>query len=187
MNDFVIRNALIEFLTKTKKDPNSIVVSEMGLSEGKAIIDIAHINGIMCGYEIKSDVDTLYRLSGQIETYQDFFQKLTVVTTKSHLIKVRKNYPNWIGIMLAFEADGIVQIKELRRPKYNKKTNKHELTSLMWRDEARIILKSRGVKGISNVPRYQLWSRLADLCSEEELIAIIKETMRSRRAWQVVG
>jgi hypothetical protein len=187
MNDPVIRKSLLDFLAKTKNDPNTILVSEMGLSEGKAIIDVAMINGIMCGYEIKSDVDTLYRLDRQIETYKKYFQKLTVVTTKSHLAKVRQKCPPWVGIMLAYEEDGIVHIRQLRQAKLNKKTSKQEITSLMWRDEARAILHSRGVKGISSAPRSQLWYQISELCDESELIAIVKDTMRSRRAWQVVG
>ena len=177
----------MDFLIKTKNDPNTIIVSEMGLSEGKAIVDVASINGIMCGYEIKSDVDSLYRLEKQISTYKDYFQKITVVTTKTHLAKIRKNYPNWLGIMIAYEENGSVLIKQLRQARYNKQTCKQEITSLLWRDEVRTLLASRGVRGISNTPRRQLWNVMADLCTEDELIGIIKETMRSRRSWQVVG
>lgn len=187
MNDPVIREALLDFLAKTKNDPNTILVSEMGLSEGKAIIDVAMINGLMYGYEIKSDVDTLYRLDRQIETYKSFFQKLTIVTTKTHLAKVRQKCPKWVGIMLAYEENGVVYIRQVRQAKLNKQTSKQEITSLMWRDEARAALHSRGVRGLSSKPRAQLWLQIADLCDETELIALVKETMRSRRAWQVVG
>lgn len=187
MNDAVIRKALLSFLAETKNDPNTILVSEMGLSEGRAIIDVAMINGVMCGYEIKSDVDTLYRLERQIETYKNYFQKLTIVTTKTHLKKVRAKCPAWIGIILAHEEDGIIVIKQLRQPKYNRRTNKHDITSLLWRDEAKTLLASQGVKGISSAPRQHLWDVIANLYSESELIGIVKETMRSRRAWQVVG
>lgn len=187
MNDFVIRKALMDFLIKTKNDPNTILVSEMGLSEGKAIIDVASINGIMCGYEIKSDVDSLYRLENQISTYKSYFQKITIVTTKTHLTKIRKNYPSWLGIMLAYEENGTVLVKQLRQARYNRQTDKQEMTSLLWRDEVRTLLAARGVRGISNAPRHQLWDVMAGLCSEDELIGIIKEAMRSRRSWQVVG
>jgi len=187
MNDLVIRKALVDFLVKTKSDPNTIIVSEMGLSEGKAIVDVASINGVMCGYEIKSDVDSLYRLEKQIHTYKNYFQKITVVTTKTHLAKIRKNYPNWLGLMLAYEEGGIVCIKQLRQPKYNRQTSKQEISSLLWRDEVKTLLALRGIKGISNAPRHQLWEVISDLCSEDELIGVVKETMRSRRSWQVVG
>lgn len=186
MNDAVIRKALLDFLAQTKNDPNTILVSEMGLSEGQAIIDVAMINGVMCGYEIKSDVDTLYRLERQIETYKKYFQKLTVVTTKTHLKKVRALCPTWIGIMLACEKDGIVSIRQLRQPRYNRRTSKHDITSLLWRDETKMLLASQGIKGISSAPRQHLWDITAELYDESELISIVKDTMRSRRAWQVV-
>lgn len=177
----------MSLLTKTKEDPNTIVVSEMGLSEGKSIIDVALINGVMCGYEIKSDVDTLYRLEKQIETYQLFFQRLTIVTTKTHLVKVRVNFPKWIGIILASEENGVVYLKEIRKPKHNSRTNNRQISTLIWRDEAKVMLKNRGITGISSSPRSALWDILSELHSQEELIAIIKGIMRSRRAWQVVG
>ncbi len=187
MNDVVIREALVSLLTKTKEDPTTIVVSEMGLSEGRSIIDVATINGVMSGYEIKSDVDSLYRLDRQIATYQQFFQKLTIVTTKKHLAKIRMNYPAWIGLMLAYEVDGIVMIRQLRKPKLNRRTNNRDITTLLWRDEARMALKGRGVTGISSATRSILWDKMSQIHSQEELIAVVKTSMRSRRAWQVVG
>lgn len=188
MNDAIIRNSLLGFLKENKQDKNSILVSEMGLDGGSAIIDIALINGAMCGYEIKSDVDTLDRLRSQIPIYEKYFQYLTIVTTDKHLKNVREYLPNWVGIMLAEEhASGTSNINSVRKPRFNKNMSKDELTKLIWKNEAQSLLYTKGVKGISNVPRRILWERIAETTTEDQLIQEIKKFMNSRSSWQVVA
>ena len=56
----------------------------MGVWSGTVRIDVAVLNGEMCGYEIKSDRDTLERLPFQIEIYSKEFDKLTLVVGRRH-------------------------------------------------------------------------------------------------------
>lgn len=186
MDDSIIRKSLIDYLQIEKIEKNAIIISEMGLDGGRAIIDIAMINGVMCGFEIKSDLDTLYRLQSQIAVYEKYFNQLTIVTTKTHLAKIRKNFPSWVGIMVAVEDDSGVRIKPLRKPKTNRRILKTELTKLLWKDEAKLHLSAQGVRGISSSPRHILWEKIAEMTTEEELVSVIKASMISRTNWQVV-
>jgi hypothetical protein len=66
--DFDIRLALhAKRLRRLKTHPNTLVIDELGLAHAKSRIDVAVINGCIHGYEIKSDKDTLDRLSKQID------------------------------------------------------------------------------------------------------------------------
>lgn len=187
MNDAIIRNSLIEFLKQNKKDPESIVVSEMGLDGGRAIMDVALINGKMCGYEIKSDIDSLYRLDSQIDVYEKYFQELNVVTTKKHLKNVRTKLPQWVGLILVIKDEqGVISLKVTRKPKLNTRVKKSELTKLMWKNEAQSFLRAQGVKGFSTAPRKVLWEQIAETTTQDELVRQIKFFMTSRSGWQVV-
>lgn len=62
-NDLIIREALKRLLeNRHAKDKKVRIIEELGVHHGTARIDIAVVNGIMHGYEIKSDQDTLQRL-----------------------------------------------------------------------------------------------------------------------------
>jgi hypothetical protein len=58
------------------------IIEELGVVHGKSRIDIAVINGLMHGYEIKSDKDTLQRLPEQMNMYNSVFNKVTLVVGK---------------------------------------------------------------------------------------------------------
>ncbi len=66
MNDPEIRRAYHRLrLARHHRDPNTLVVDELGLQHGESRADIAVVNGHLLGVEIKSDVDTLIALTGR--------------------------------------------------------------------------------------------------------------------------
>jgi hypothetical protein len=70
MRDRDVREAVLERLAAEHAgDADTHIVQEMGVWSGVARIDIAVINGELCGYELKSDRDTLERLPRQMEYY----------------------------------------------------------------------------------------------------------------------
>ena len=70
MNDHQLRRALkSKVLARYAKDPDTRVVEELGLRHGLARVDVAVVNGIIHGYELKSDKDNLKRLPHQIQVY----------------------------------------------------------------------------------------------------------------------
>jgi hypothetical protein len=82
-NDNIIRKDFLKFLNKKHKDDKKIrILQEFSISDAR--IDIAVFNGIMHGYEIKSDVDTLKRLPQQIKAYDSIFDKITLIVGKAH-------------------------------------------------------------------------------------------------------
>ena len=63
MRDRDVRQALLAHLAELHAgDPDTRIVEEMGVWCGTARIDVAVVNGELCGFELKSERDTLERL-----------------------------------------------------------------------------------------------------------------------------
>jgi hypothetical protein len=76
MNDIDLRTALIENLSATyRNDPQTFIVEEMSLCEGKGRIDVAVVHVTLDGSELKSDRDRLDRLARQSEIYGAVFER----------------------------------------------------------------------------------------------------------------
>ena len=145
LKDSDIRELLINKLNKMfSNDPNSRVVQEMGILHGQSRIDVAVINGILHGFEIKSESDTLQRLPSQMSDYNKVFDRMTIVTQRTYLHEVREIIPKWWGIWLVTRNRGQVKIKEVRKGKLNKDIDPKFLSHLLWRNEAVDILKRKG-------------------------------------------
>ena len=77
-DDPVIREALVrKRLRPFRQDMDLLVLQELGLAHARVRVDVAVLNGVLHGYEIKSDRDNLNRLESQLEIYQQALQKLT--------------------------------------------------------------------------------------------------------------
>ena len=63
MSDACIRDALKrELLYEYKDDRQTVIIEELGVQHGTSRIDLAVVNGVLHGFELKSDRDTLTRL-----------------------------------------------------------------------------------------------------------------------------
>src|SRR5438105_15140559 len=90
MNDSDVRRALhlTELVRHTDGDPR--VVNKLGLIHGEVRVDVAVINGVVHGFEIKSDADTLNRLQRQAAAYERVLDLMTLVAPMRHLELARK-------------------------------------------------------------------------------------------------
>ena len=102
MRDADVRRVLRQRLDASYgTDASTIIVEELGLCRGTVRADMAVINGILKGYEIKSDRDTLTRLANQAGTYNRIFDTLTIVVADRHLERTEQIIPSWWGIEVA--------------------------------------------------------------------------------------
>ncbi len=190
MNDPAIRSSYVQYLNFQSRDydpKKDLLISEMGLCRGISRVDLAVVNGVLHGYEIKSDLDTLNRLPSQLEMYEKYFSFLTVVTTDFHIKHLRKDLPKWVGITKAKDKNGVIAFKILRKAKINKRVDKMMLVQLLWKQEALNILEKIGQdKGVRSKNKDAIWQRLAEVLDLNTLIAQIKKTISSRSNWQVV-
>src|SRR5689334_18909683 len=83
LRDKDIRSALVSHLRRT--DPEVVIFHELPLSRGERRADVVAINGVLAGYEIKSDGDSLDKLKAQASEYESVFEYVTVVLARRHL------------------------------------------------------------------------------------------------------
>jgi len=192
-NDKVIRVALRDVLDKErekyrKKGHQAEIFEELGVQHGTARIDYAIINGIICGYEIKSDRDTLDRLPEQAEEFSMVFDKLTLVVGKRHLYHAMHIIPDWWGVMVAkANADGDVLLQTIREPEQNKKQEGISIARLLWRGEALRILEERSeADGIRHKPREFIYKKCAEVFAADakSLKEYVSWTLISRKGWR---
>lgn len=192
-NDFLIRSVLRGILEKKREQyreqgHKAEIFDELGVQHGANRIDYAIVNGIMCGFEIKSDRDTLDRLPEQVKEFSEVFDELTLVVGKRHLYNAIHQIPDWWGVWLAKEDDnGLVDIQIIREPQKNKYQDIKSIARLLWKEEALRILEERNeARGLRNKSREIIYTKIQDVFASE--LDSFKErvslTLTSREGWR---
>lgn len=133
MNEIYIREKLIKALAK-QHPSNTEFLAELPIANFSRRIDLVMANGSLSGFEIKSEQDSLKRLGGQLETYMQYFENVTVVCATKHLQGVMNIASKNVGI---WEFDGKKIIK-------HRNAIKNQLTKQKWLSFLNII----GLKAI---------------------------------------
>jgi hypothetical protein len=182
MRDIDIRRTLLNNLrAQHASDDGTIVVEELGLCQGTARVDVAAVNGIIHGFEIKSAHDTLSRLHGQIAVYGKVLTHVTIVAAEQHVGRAFAAVPDWWGISLAEDTSRAVCLTPLRAPSRNPQVDPQSLVQLLWRDEALAALEARGLAGgVRSKPRRAVWDRLAMALPADELILLVRDQLKNR-------
>jgi hypothetical protein len=185
MRDSDIRKTLRAMLDqKHAGDGNTRIVEEMGVWSGSVRIDIAVINGQLCGFELKSDCDTLARLPIQADIYSRVFDRINLVVGCRHAEKATQIVPPWWGILLAKENGEQIEIKTRRKGSINPSPDPYLIAQLLWRDEALSVLERLGLADGWRSKRVKLiHQRLASELSLTTLKKHVRETLRVRKDW----
>lgn len=192
-NDKIIRLALRDILTNNLRQYQSEsglpakILEELGVRHGTARIDIAVINGVMHGYEIKSDCDTLDRLPEQINEFNKVFDKLTLVVGKHHLYRAINIIPDWWGITVAkIDANHKIFFQNIREAEDNPNQIGVSIARLLWRQEALQILEEQNIaKGVRSKPRELIYQRLSNALDADDLKEKVRHALLiSRGDWR---
>lgn len=170
-------------------NPDTLVVEELGLNRGSCRVDVAVVNGLLHGYEIKSDADTLSRLPSQVMSYSAILDKATLVVGASHVARALPLIPDWWGVrVVTTGARGAVLIEPLRAARMNSGIEAAALALLLWRDELVAALASLGIeKNKLRAPRAQLAQSLAEVLPLKHLRPLVREQVKRRTGWRCHG
>ena len=177
-NDREIRDKLLEDL---RADKNNIkIINELDLHG--AVIDIATIDKkYFCGFEIKSDKDTLKRLPIQMQIYDYVFDKIIIVVGESKFIEVNRIVPSFWGIIVAHNMNDEIVLQKIRNPKLNKYINKNWLSKKLWKSDIVNLLRAKNLyKGISKYDRGDLLNILMGNMGLNELRYYIRNILTRR-------
>jgi hypothetical protein len=186
MRDFDVRRELHYHLRSMhSKEPDTLILDELGVCQGVVRMDLAVVNGSLAGYEIKSDRDTLARLPLQAELYSAVLDYATLVVGERHIKRATLIVPPWWGIIVATVAGDGLTLSRVRPPQLNHEIRPERLVELLWRDEVLQALVERDVAdGVRSKPRRVLWQRLADELPLDELRALVRQCLKSRVGWR---
>ncbi|WNK20950.1 sce7726 family protein [Halomonas piscis] len=155
-DEYVYRAALTHNILLGRHSLNTAsMLTEFRVGASKA--DLVILNGTGTVYEIKSDRDSLLRLSKQVEDYKKVFSHVYVIAGEAHIPEVLDSTPNDIGVMSLVRWNRIRTIRKAV-----------DRTDLVCPDaifqslrmtEASEILKSLNVK-IPDVPNTMLWEAM---------------------------
>ena len=121
-----MRVILMDYISQEYANEDYYVALEAQYASNDRRADVLLINEYTHAFEIKSDVDSISRLSEQMEDYRRTFDYLTIVTTATHQKKVKKMLGQNDGLMLI--SDGKISIS--KEAKINKRISKKSLVSL---------------------------------------------------------
>ena len=179
MNEHDLRALTAEHCARAHPE-GSFIRHELGLLASRRRIDLAALDTLLHGYEIKSDDDSLARLPEQAKDYSLVFDRLTLVTTAKHLDPATAIIPTWWGVKTG--DDGRLHTVRTSRP--NPSSHPFPLAQLLWRAEAFDELTILGVqKGLNKAARHYVWLRLAQVTTHTQLRRIVINRLKSRTGW----
>jgi len=186
-NDKIIRTALKAYLNQLHANDRKVrIVEEFGVEHGAARADVAVVNGVLHGYEIKSDRDTLSRLPEQMDAYNAVFDRVTLVVGRQHLYQAINLVPDWWGITIA-KADSSSSIIFIciREAKENLGQCNLSIARLLWREEALRILEEAGkADGMRSKPREHIYKKLSTVLDQKTLEEKVRDVLFLRGDWR---
>ena len=110
-DEYIYRAALTHKVLMGKHSLNTAcMLSEFRVGSCKA--DVAILNGTATVYEIKSERDSLARLTNQIENYKKVFANVYVIASESHVRRVIETTPEDVGVMCLSRGYHISTVRE---------------------------------------------------------------------------
>ena len=188
LNDRCIRNALMRKLSlRYSNDSNTLVIEELGLKHGSSRIDVAVVNGLIQGYEIKSEKDTLTRLPYQQNIYNSVLDKITLIVAYRHAYNAIRLIPDWWGIKIAeIGSRGGIKFHNLRKAAINPQVDKLSLVKLLWKQEALELLNEvKSTKSFVSKPKLVIYKEICDNTALSILKKKVREKLKSRSNWRV--
>jgi hypothetical protein len=138
------------------------------------------------GYEIKSASDNLDRLTAQQASYNQIFDRMTLVADERHVEAALKIIPSWWGLIAVSMKEGTPFLNEIWPSRQNYSVDPLALSQLLWREEALQILKDLGLAaGVRNGSRKLMWKLLVAVMSLDELRAVVSDKLKARTDWRL--
>lgn len=185
LNDSQVREMLLaELNEKYLRCSDTRIINELGLDFGAARVDVAVVNGIMHGYEIKSDLDTLYRLPRQLEYYNRAFERMTIVVSRKYLDEVKEIIPSWWGIKtISKDRSRLINIRKGRKVSYQDPTL---IIKLLWKKELEGLVDFLGLpKELKKIRKKQLLKLLIEEADFSVIKLYVYNTLKNRDNWRL--
>ncbi|WP_353228496.1 sce7726 family protein [Pseudomonas qingdaonensis] len=155
-----IKILLIDWLFDKKMVDDAVIINEMVVANWSRRADMAVANGRLYGFEIKSQFDSLRRLPGQLESFQEHFDKVVVVAAPKFISAIERDYPDSIGILEVSLSSGRPRLRQVRAGRINEVKDIAKLASLITKAELERFLRVNGVSDDANLSRSEMVKKL---------------------------
>jgi hypothetical protein len=170
-------------LAEHAHDPATVLMTEVGVCRGQVRVDVLVVNGVLHGFEIKSDRDSLRRLPSQVELYSKVLDRATLVVGDRHFDEARELVPPWWGILRIRRVGGELGLVPMQPPQPNPAPDPRAIAEFLWRDDALALLEARGAaRGMRGKPRRVVWDCVCENLRIDEISAAVRDHLRSRAA-----
>lgn len=181
--EYVYKNALAnKILLGRHSLATSTLLTELRVENSKA--DVVILNGTSCVYEIKTELDSLDRLKGQLSSYRKVFDKIYVVTHESQLGKLKRDLHSDVGILVLTERYRFHEAREAVSNKSN--VDAASIFGCLRQSEyCDIIEREYGfVPDVPNTKIYaeckKLFSRLDPVAAHDRMVDALKRRLPNR-------
>ena len=138
-NEYVYKNTFINNMLLDKYGlKDTIAINEFRV--GNSIADIVMFNGTSKAFEIKTELDSNKRLSGQLADYTKIFKECYIITHKS-LSEKYLHEDDHIGIIELIDHQKSVTMREVRASKENCSIDSDTLICSLRTQEYKNIIK----------------------------------------------
>ena len=184
MHDPEIRSVLRNSLHKKYGgDPDTEVIDELTIGGGRSRIDLALVNGVLHGFELKSDYDTLRRLPEQVQIYGTVCDRVTLVVGERHVGHAVEIVPDWWGILVVRSGRRRAIFRALKLPQINPSLDPLAIARLLRRSEASAVFSELGfAEPNRRASRQELCQFLARHVELPLLCHRVRSCLRARRS-----
>lgn len=177
-NETAIKTSFIDNVI-LRQSSNAVSVFELPVGESRA--DICKVNGHSAAYEIKTDLDSFYRLEKQLDDYFDVFDYVYVVTSDKRWKSLPDFVPETCGIYSYHQKrDGRYAFSLRRKPQLIRSHDgRKQLEAIPKRDIVSAFKLQNGVK------KDEAIELILEKCSDSEINRAFKDYLKGRysRKW----
>lgn len=138
-NEYVYKNLILNKLLLGKHSLNTTtVINEFRI--GASIADLVMINGIANVFEIKTELDSPYRVNSQLADYRRVFENVYLVTHHSLVEKYMAQLDNHVGVIALTKHNTLSIVRESL--KYSEELDSGTMIKCLRKAEYSAIIKS---------------------------------------------
>ena len=165
-------------------DPETKVIDELSIGGGRSRIDLALVNGVLHGFEIKSNYDTLSRLPEQAKLYGTVCDRMTLVVGERLIRSAIDHLPDWWGVTLVRADDaGQLEFCNFKFAQTNPSLDAMAVARFLHRSEAVAFVVELGSGSPSQrVSRQELCRFLAKNVKLPVLCERVRTCIRARQS-----
>lgn len=178
--EYIYKNELInELLLKKYGTENTVVINEFKV--GNSVADMVLFNGTSKAFEIKTELDSVKRLSGQLTDYTKIFKECYVVTHESLIDKYLMTDEK-IGIIAIVKHGESFNMEEIRKATTSEQIDSNVLIrSLRTQEYKNIIISHFGhLPLVSNFQMFDECAILMKQIPEKELNSLFIAELKKR-------